>query len=698
VVNTDGNYKYLGRLVLDFDAAGVIIPGSYDATVSGAYRTDAAGLAALDADAFIDARVQGVVDSLRSVIVAQESEWFGVSDVFLNGNRNPGVRSEETNLGNLTADANLAYARAIDPTVMVSLKNGGGIRNAIGQSVVPTGSVDGKPELLPTAAVFDAQGNVVKPEGGISRNDIANALSFNNGLSLVSVSPSELKALIEHGIAAGVNQGRFPQVGGMAFSYDLSRPAGSRVLNLTIEDQAGNDLDVLVLGGAVVGDPTRSIRMVTLNFLASGGDGYPFTNLTSPNRLDLTASDTAPRTGVATFAADGSEQDALAEFLADNHSPANPFTAADTPAALDTRLQNLALRSDTVIDPGTVTINGLSLITNLPAGYQLRRGTGSPIQITFSGLIASQENPGSGWSAIGAVASGSGYQLYWSNALTNQYSRWLLNASGALTTASIISLAEMQATESSVNFDLNTDGIIGYPLTTLENQGAIRLLRRADGKAFVEDGSANRREVTSPWGTGVGNESSTWQMLAAESIEGVNTILWRNNDSNFLHTWSLNANWGWQSSQGIVNPNTPAGWDLESTFKVDANRDGITGTPFTTLESQGATKLLRRGDGKAFVEDGSANRREVTSPWGTGVGNESSTWQMLAAESIEGVNTILWRNNDSNFLHTWSLNSNWGWQSSQGIVNPSGPAGWELERTFQVDANRDGAIGFPMSI
>jgi Ca2+-binding RTX toxin-like protein len=89
---------------------------------------------------------------------------------------------------------------------------------------------------------------------------------------------------------------------------------------------------------------------VTLNFLASGGDEYPFTNLTSPNRLDLTASDSAPRTGVATFAADGSEQDALAEFLADNHSPANPYDKADTTQALDTRLQNLAVRTDEVID------------------------------------------------------------------------------------------------------------------------------------------------------------------------------------------------------------------------------------------------------------------------------------------------------------------------------------------------------------
>jgi 2',3'-cyclic-nucleotide 2'-phosphodiesterase (5'-nucleotidase family) len=381
VVNTDGNYKYLGRLVLDFDAAGVIIPGSYDATVSGAYRTDAAGLAALDAEAFIDARVQGVVDSLRSVIVAQESEWFGVSDVFLNGNRNPGVRSEETNLGNLTADANLAYARSIDPTVLVSLKNGGGIRNAIGQSLVPTGSVDGKPELLPTAAVFDAQGNVVKPEGGISRNDIANALSFNNGLSLVSVTANELKALLEHGVAAGVGGGRFPQVGGMAFSYDLTRPAGSRIQTLAIQDADGNDLDIVVRDGAVVGDPTRSIRMVTLDFLTNpvlvngsftgGGDGYPFPNLNSDaaagqvgdptviarvNQVKLTAAGTS--TGVATFAADGSEQDALAEFLADNHSPANPYDEADTTQALDTRLQNLAVRSDAVIDPVRVGTAG----------------------------------------------------------------------------------------------------------------------------------------------------------------------------------------------------------------------------------------------------------------------------------------------------------------------------------------------------
>jgi Ca2+-binding RTX toxin-like protein len=61
---------------------------------------------------------------------------------------------------------------------------------------------------------------------------------------------------------------------------------------------------------------------------------------------------------VATFAADGSEQDALAEFLADNHSPANPYDEADTTQALDTRLQNLAVRTDAVIDPVRVGTAG----------------------------------------------------------------------------------------------------------------------------------------------------------------------------------------------------------------------------------------------------------------------------------------------------------------------------------------------------
>ena len=348
IVNTDGNYKYIGRLVIDFDANGNIIPGSYDPTISGAFATDVQGVAALGAENLIDPGIQAIVNKLQSIIVAGESNVFGVSEVYLDGVRGS-VRTEETNLGSLTADANLAIAQQTDPTVVLSLKNGGGIRDDIGRLIVPAGGT-GTAQALPNEAVVDADGNIVKPEGGISETDIANSLRFNNGLTLLTITAAELLAVIEHGVAEsnGSNTpGRFPQVAGLEFSFDSGQPAGSRVQSLVILDENGNDADIVVQDGELAGDISRSFRMVTLGFLADGGDGYPF-----PERdvIDLDQVEDAPRTGAATFAPDGSEQDALAEYLAVNFGADTPFSEAETAPAEDTRIQNLAFREDTVID------------------------------------------------------------------------------------------------------------------------------------------------------------------------------------------------------------------------------------------------------------------------------------------------------------------------------------------------------------
>ncbi len=356
VVNTDGNYKYVGRLVIDFDENGVIIPESYDPTISGAYATDDQGVTEVGGEGLVDPEIQAVVDDLQEVIVAGESNVLGLSEVFLEGRRSS-VRTEETNLGNLTADANLAAAKDVDPTVVVSIKNGGGIRDNIGRVVVPAGGV-GDPDLLPTEEIPG-----VKPEGGISETDIANTLRFNNELSLITVTAEELLALIEHGVSAtlpddSATPGQFPQVGGVAFSFDATAEAGNRVQSLAIEDEDGNDIDVVVQDGEIVGDPSRTFRLVTLSFLADGGDDYPFPTGDAANRVDLVTEDSdnptpETRTGNATFAADFSEQDALAEFLFDNFGEDSPFTTADTSREADTRIQNLAFREDTVIDGGT---------------------------------------------------------------------------------------------------------------------------------------------------------------------------------------------------------------------------------------------------------------------------------------------------------------------------------------------------------
>ncbi|WP_136636740.1 ExeM/NucH family extracellular endonuclease [Pseudooceanicola onchidii] len=388
IVNTDGSYKYVGRLVIDFDSDGNIIPDSYDAAVSGAYATDAQGVADLGAEGLVDTEVKAIVDAIENQIVATEGNVFGYSDVFLNGNRagdfsdgDPdGVRTQETNLGNLTADANLAAAQIIDNTVVVSIKNGGGIRASIGETVVPPGGTGF--ERVANQEVRDSDGNVVKAEGGISQNDIATALAFNNGLAILTLTKQELVDILEHGVSAlpGVS-GRFPQISGLQFSFDPDLPSGARVVNAAITDADGNDIAVLVRDGEVFGDALQEFRVVTLDFLSQprfddagnfigAGDGYPFPNTnTDPtvgevadqatldriNKVVLT--EDGVRTGDATFADNGTEQDALAEYLDDFFGQDTmAFNQEDTGPEGDERIQNLNYREDTVIDTPEATI------------------------------------------------------------------------------------------------------------------------------------------------------------------------------------------------------------------------------------------------------------------------------------------------------------------------------------------------------
>jgi 2',3'-cyclic-nucleotide 2'-phosphodiesterase (5'-nucleotidase family) len=366
VVNTDGSYKYVGRLVVDFDAAGNIIPESYDASVSGAYATDAQGVADLGAEGLIDPEIQQIVEAIEAQIIATEGNVFGTADVFLNGNRSgtdavddpDGVRTQETNLGNLTADANLAVAKEADSTVVISLKNGGGIRASIGQTIVPAGGSEAV--RLPNEEVVDSEGNLVKPEGGISQNDIQTTLAFNNDLTLLTLTKEEVVGLLEHGVSALPDvAGAFPQISGVKFSYDPDLAAGDRILSAGVFDEDDNLIAELVRDGEIVGDAGEEFRIVTLGFLAAprfdddgnfvgGGDGYPFPNLDDPAvaaRVNPTSLEQeGVQTGDATFADDGTEQDALAEYLLDNFLN-TPFAQLDTGRDLDERIQNLNFRS-----------------------------------------------------------------------------------------------------------------------------------------------------------------------------------------------------------------------------------------------------------------------------------------------------------------------------------------------------------------
>ena len=370
LVNVDGDYKYLGRLVVDFDSQGRIIEDSVNPFVSGVYATDRQG-----AQAFAGRPIPEVTlikESLQAVLRSRDGNVKGKTGVYLAGARRD-VRTQETNLGNLVTDSYLWIARQLDPSTQVSLKNSGGIRDDIGEVFLPPGTTDPADVTFTPPA---ANPSIGKEAGDISQFDVEGALRFNNGLVIIPLTAEELVALMEHSIgfegAGMVGEGRFPQVGGMRFSFDPNEPVGNRVRSLAIVDDVGAVADRVVENGILVGDPYRQIKMVTLNFLANGGDGYPFPSDQS-DRIDLPGEEgqynppnpdfpdtngngmidvpNSPDPGLSDFSNPGGEQDALAEYLAHRYA-SDPFNQPESPPSEDRRVQNLGIpgKRDTVFE------------------------------------------------------------------------------------------------------------------------------------------------------------------------------------------------------------------------------------------------------------------------------------------------------------------------------------------------------------
>ncbi len=281
IVTTPGSYKYIGKLVVDFDLAGNVTGTQMD---SGLLRV--AGGAETDAVA-PDPAVQAAIETpLSQALQGLATNTIATSAVPLDGQR-ASVRSRETNLGDLIADAFMFEATRLAPgfgfaTPTVALMNGGGIRN---DSIIPAGPIT---EL----ATFDV-------------------LPFSNSLVVVpDVSPAALLGILEYA-AREVGGGSFLHVAGMTVEVDYN--AMSRVRTVTLTDGT-----VLVSNAqAAAGAP--NVTIATISFLAGGGGGAPFSGLTA-NSLGAT------------------DQQALARFVADPAGLNGQITAAAYPVGGNGRL------------------------------------------------------------------------------------------------------------------------------------------------------------------------------------------------------------------------------------------------------------------------------------------------------------------------------------------------------------------------
>jgi 2',3'-cyclic-nucleotide 2'-phosphodiesterase (5'-nucleotidase family) len=371
IVSTDGEYSYVGRLVVDFDANGVLVApdgtpleswteldGDLNGPVAHHARVGCCCMGRGDpfAPGTKGQLVSELVNSVTGVVIAKDSQIFGETTVFIDGRRSE-VRTQETTAGNLSADANLYTARQYDPGVQVSIKNGGGIRAEIGEVVN-----DGDETLLLPPQENPLSG---KQEGQISQLDIENSLRFNNGLSLLTTTAAGLKELLEHGVSAtapGATPGQFPQIGGMAFSFDPTRQArnvnstpptpGDRIRSLVVGE--GMAADVIMIDGVLRGrpEPAHPGGHARLPGRPSCGHGdHRWRQLPVPgphhpgSRVDLAA----PGNHVRHAGAGAGLPFATTWSPSTASAAGTPYSDGGHAAVGDLRIQNLTARDDAVV-------------------------------------------------------------------------------------------------------------------------------------------------------------------------------------------------------------------------------------------------------------------------------------------------------------------------------------------------------------
>lgn len=269
VVTTSGEYRYVGRLVVGFNNDGELV--GIKKALSGPVRVatgDCNGTLPCDDAVTPDPVVQAlVVDPVEAYLEIIGDQVIGESEVALDGLRSS-VRSMESNEGNLIADSQKWQAEQLAadyglPQPDVALQNGGGIRN-----------------------------NTIIPAGPITELDTFDMAPFGNFLTIVpDISREQFKEILENAVSCtqtndftvnpNCGSGRFAQVSGFSFEWTAAGAgmiidddgnvvqAGTRVLNVALDDGT-----VIVDNGVVQpGDP---LDIAITNFLAGGGDQYPF--------------------------------------------------------------------------------------------------------------------------------------------------------------------------------------------------------------------------------------------------------------------------------------------------------------------------------------------------------------------------------------------------------------------------------------
>ncbi len=195
----------------------------------------------------LDPAIVDLLAPYRADLARQYDRPVGVTTALLARGNNI-ERLGEVPLGDLVADSlRQAYGTQLGFT------SGGGLRAGLPSSYVPMALALRRP----------ATGYAAGPPYDLVIGDIFTVLPFGNVAITRTVTGEQLWRMMEHSVEAlPAPNGWFGQISGFRCEFDSSRPAGTRVLAITLDDSA-----------TVAADGTR-YTLATSDFIDTGGDGY----------------------------------------------------------------------------------------------------------------------------------------------------------------------------------------------------------------------------------------------------------------------------------------------------------------------------------------------------------------------------------------------------------------------------------------
>jgi 5'-nucleotidase len=203
-----------------------------------------------------DATAAAMVKKYKDQLSAKLDVKIGqVSATFPRGGSPAVERSGETPMGNYIADLMRAKYKTD-----FAIQNGGGIR-----------------DTFPARTYIPAATGLVRTGTGpldVTLGDAFTVFPFGNQLATTVVTGANLWKALENGVGGNYpGDGRFPQVSGFKYSFDASKPIGSRIVEVT------------KLDGTAIAKDSKEYTLTTLDFLIYGGDGYA--NVFTPSQAKV---------------------------------------------------------------------------------------------------------------------------------------------------------------------------------------------------------------------------------------------------------------------------------------------------------------------------------------------------------------------------------------------------------------------------